>query len=143
MNLRYLPCEKATQDLLASMIERGYLMDDLVSVTVQGDGEQELAAGLKNTVDAVLSDHRATASVEVSVVSPEVKAEAYNHHLSPAKYMAIQALQVNDPSITFEGCAGHSLGELRDRAGHGVGYHGQIEDEGADDLPPQAGIHRP
>jgi hypothetical protein len=129
MNLRHKPCANAAQELLEAMIDRGYLTDSLVTFTVQGDREEHLAAGLRDAVDAVLSRHHAAADVEVSVVSPEVKAQAHDHCVSPATYLAIQELRVDDPSITFEDCAGHSLSELRERVGHGAKHH----------APPKAG----
>ena len=119
----------------------GYLTDGLVSVTVQGGMEEQLAASLRKTVDAILSEHHATASVEVSVVSPEVKAEAHNHHISPARYLAIQALQEADPAVTFENCAGHSLSELREQTGSGAGHHGQGDEDDGTGIPPPQGAN--
>ena len=136
LKLRHLSCERATRELLAAMIDQGYLTDGLVSVTVQGGAEQVLAASLQNIVGVILSEHHAIAEVEVSVVSPEVKDHARDCHMSPARYLAIRELQEDDPAVTFESCAGESLGELRER--HGAGHHGAPQEDAENSAPPQS-----
>lgn len=127
--LRHHDYTQAAQELLSAMMEQGYLTDGLVSVTVQGGAEDELTAALQNSLSVLLAEHHATAALEVSAVSEEVKTQAHGHHMSPAKYLAVQALQEEDPAVTFEGCADDSLSELRERACHDEGHQGQASPE--------------
>jgi hypothetical protein len=131
-NIRFKMYGEAVQILIDVIISNGYLIDDgFVFITVQADSgttENNLLESLNNIVALSLSSHHTNAQTDIFSITNEVRTNAHQHHVSPAKYLAIIELQSVDPTVTFESCRGHSVGEIRERTrGHGGGHHNQTE----------------
>lgn len=107
--------EEAAAMLVGAMKERGYITDDaLVSVTVQSaDSKHEQI--ICSTLQQSLSDLSGAAGVEVFPVSAQVRQEAGNCHISPARYVAIQELLEVDDTATLEQYRGSDIGQIRQR----------------------------
>lgn len=112
-----LPYDEAVQRLLGEMIAQGYLQrGGLVAATVQAantSAEQRLLSGLDAAVSTTLHSHHAQAETDVFAVDESVRQSAAGYSISPAKYLAIEELLELDDNASFEGCVGHSLGEIR------------------------------
>ena len=119
VNLRFKTYEEAMRILLDTMISKGYLAEDgLLSVSVQakgGSAENDMIGQLNQIAAASLSAHHANTNTEVIAVTEDVRNAALGHHMTPAKYLAIAELQAVDPAATFEGCADHSISEIREQ----------------------------
>lgn len=119
VDVRRLPYDEAVQLLLAEMISQGYLQQErLVSATVQAtdsNAEQKLLRGVDTALNTTLYSHHTQAETDVFAVSDDVRQNAAGYSLSPAKYLAIEELRELDEYATFEGCASHSIGEIRQR----------------------------
>ncbi|MCL2035260.1 MAG: hypothetical protein FWG94_11105 [Oscillospiraceae bacterium] len=129
-NVRFKSYGEAVQILMDKMISNGYVSENgLVSVTVQANSnaENNMLAGLNQVVAISLSGHHTGAQADIFPVTADVRSNAHGHHVTPAMYLAITELQSVDPAVTFEGCRGHSIAEIRERTrGHGGGHHGNI-----------------
>lgn len=126
LRLRHKPIKAALSEVIESTAREG-LLQDLVSVTVVSTtGDEE---GLMDEVRADIletASHHAAVQVDVASVDGETMQIAHDMHISPAKYLAILALQEVDPSITTDECMGHTLGELRQLAErHEEEHHGE------------------
>jgi hypothetical protein len=110
---------EAALSLLHEFVSRGYLTNNgLISATVHGNNEKEesgLLDALTIVVNRVLSDNQISAETDLFSVSTEVMNVAHGHHMTPAKYLAIEKLLAVDPTATFEECAENSVGEIRAR----------------------------
>lgn len=131
VDVRHKKYEQAVETLLSEMIARGYLESDgLVSVTVQTDKntvEAKILEDIQSTVSDTLDSRSYTA--DIFAVSQETRNHAHDYNLSPAKYLAIVQLQEVDPTASFEGCAGHSINEIKQfTRSHGGGHHGGMGD---------------
>jgi hypothetical protein len=83
---------------------------------------------LNRIIGASLSGHHSDARAEIFPVTSDIRENAGEHHISPAKYLAISELQELDPTVTFEECAGHSIGAIRERARiHGGNHHNELD----------------
>lgn len=129
--------EAAVAALLEAMIADGYVeRDGLVSVTVQADDarrEEELVNGVREAVSGALSSHHVKAAADVFAVTQEIKSCAYDHHISPAKYLAISELQAVDETATYENCADHSIRQIRKRTREHQSTHHEAAEAGAAD----------
>lgn len=127
VNIRFKKYDEAMRILLDAIISKGYLLEDgLVSVSVQAGGNSgnDMLEWLEQLIVVSLVEHHANAETDVFTVTDEVRLIAHEHHITPAKYIAILELQAIDPTVTFEGCAGHSIGEIRERIrNHGGNHH--------------------
>jgi hypothetical protein len=159
VNIKNRTYAEAFRTLLDTFISSGYLREDgLVSATVQTnskDREAIVIDKLTDIVDLSLSGHHISAEIDLFPVDAEVMNTAHGHHMTPAKYIAITELQAVDPTATFEGCAEHSIGEIRELTQEGGGEHhgegnadsaGQSSDDGGqehetDDGCEEAGRH--
>ncbi len=114
-NYNYNDAVKAIVD---SITEQGYIADSgLVAVTLQtnlADKESKMRTTLEEGVLSVISGHHLTAQIEVISVDSQTVSDAHAQDLSPAKYLAIMKLIESDPSVSFESCRDHSIGELRE-----------------------------
>lgn len=121
---------EAINEILNLMAIQGYLeQDGLLSLTVQAtttNSENEILDELVTKVNYVLQIYNSNATTEIFPVSEEVKNYAHEHHISPAKYLAITELQQVDPTASFSSCADHSISELRNLAQeHGGNHHAE------------------
>jgi hypothetical protein len=110
--------KEAAKALLGAFISEGYLSDNgFVSATVQANDknyENKLLDNLASIVNLSLADRRVSAETDLFPVDAEVTSAAHGRHMTPAKYLAITELQAVDPTATFENCAEHSIGEIRE-----------------------------
>ena len=131
-NIRFKTYNEATQILLDKIISNGYLFNDgLVSVTVQVNSDKKEAdmLGLLNqVVNSSLLENHVAVQTDVFPVSSDVRIRAHEHHVTPAKYLAVSELQTVDPTVTLEGCAGSSIGEIKERTRVHNGHHGGKND---------------
>lgn len=130
VSVRHMSYEQAMQALIDTLIADGYLTPDgLVSVTVQAkDGVKE--EKLLFAVSVALDNHHMIVQTDMFPVSADIKAKASSNAITPAKYLAILELQQVDSAATIEGCAGHSISEIRKltrQHGGGGGHHGKDE----------------
>jgi hypothetical protein len=131
---------EASKILIGAFISEGYLSDDgLVSATVQAsdkDYENDLLAALADVVNLSLSDHRISAETDLFSVDAEVMSAAHGHHMTPAKYLAVEELLEVDPTATFESGAESGVKEIRARiracggGGHSGAGSGQSYNSG-------------
>lgn len=116
---------EAIRELIDAMELAGYFeQDSLLSVTVQAKGssrESSILDGLKESIDICNGEHHHNAVADIAAVTEEVKKQAKQEQLSPAKYLAIQELIEANQDISMEECRGHSVGELRERLGECCG----------------------
>lgn len=127
LSLRHEKADEAMDKLIAAAAETGVLQQSpLVSVTVQsvsGDDSQ-LLVEMQTCAEASVA-HYSTAEVDVFPVDGATRDAAHEHHISPAKYLAILELQEVDPTATIDRCSGHTIGELKEMSGGcGDGHHG-------------------
>jgi hypothetical protein len=131
VRLKNKPYGEAAQTLMSAFIAQGYLAaDGLVSATVQaaegGDRESRMLDALAGAVRSSLASHRLSAQTEFFPVDADVLNAAHGHHLTPAKYLAITRLRELDPAVTFESCAEHGIGEIRELINsHDAQHHGE------------------
>lgn len=111
--------EEAIKKLLDAMELAGYFKQEKqLSVTVQAKGskqESNILDGLKKSIDTCNGEHHHNAVADIIAVTEQVKKEAKQEQLSPAKYLAIQDLLEANVNINMEECRGHSVEELRQR----------------------------
>jgi hypothetical protein len=125
--------DQTIQLLFQTMIDYGYMeQEDIISVTLQtNDGQKEatMLNHLESTVSSTLNRHHVHAPTEVYAVSNDVLKSAHEHHLSPARYIAITELQEVDERASYDTCAGHSLRELRqEKNAHANRHYDSDED---------------
>lgn len=129
IEVRHKSYDEAVRVLLDAMFVQGYLeKDGLVSITAQASDigrENELLAGLWDAVDKTAASHHVSVTADIFAVTAETRGNAHAHGVSPAKYLAIEQLIELDPTVTFEGCEEHSIGEIRQLTDqHSQGHHG-------------------
>lgn len=129
VKVRYKTYEEAVGMLLEEMMDKAYLpQEGLVSLTVQTGKEAEekiLLERLQITVSQSLGVHHSSAESEIYAVTQEIRQNAHQYNVSPAKYIAITKLQEVDQTVTFDGCAGHTIKEIRELTkNHGCEKHG-------------------
>lgn len=133
VSVRNLGYSEALDRLIGAMKRDGYLgQDALVSVTVQTQ-DSALLRDVQASVNTALQSHHLAAEADVFAVTQDVKATAGEHHLSPAKYLAITKLQQVDPTATIEGCRDHSISELRQFAQEHTEDHKSVDNEHDDE----------
>jgi hypothetical protein len=130
VNIRFKSYGDATRVLLEAITSKDYLMEDgLITVTVQTGGnieENNMLERLNQVVSASLSEHPTTVQIEIFPVTSDVRINAHEHHVTPAKFLAISELQAIDPTVTLEECSRHSIGEIRERTRvHGNNHHNE------------------
>lgn len=122
------PYSQAAALLIAAMEEAGYFSGEaLVSVTVQtakSSKEQALCETLQSTVEDAVFATQAMASVEVYAVSEGLRSSAHGCNMSPAKYLAIQALMEVDETASFEAYGNCSIQQIRQRTQECRQQHG-------------------
>lgn len=137
LNIQHKNVDAAIDEIIAAAAQTGALeREGLVSVTVQslyGD-EALLLESIQAGVSASVS-HHGSAEVDVFAVDSETRNAAHEHHISPAKYLAILELQEVDPTATIDGCSEHSIGEIQQMiAEHGGDHHNESDE---DATPPE------
>jgi hypothetical protein len=128
LSVKNKPYKESLRVLLEKASQFGYLKDGaLVSVTVQSS-----KPGALGEVDDALKLILKGKPVEMDVfeVSEETRAKALEHHLTPAKYLAIEELQQADPDLDFDACASHSISEIK-----------ELIKEGSCDMEPEERHH--
>jgi hypothetical protein len=149
LRLRHKTTAEAIEMLVDSIIDEGYLSGggDLVYVAVQTSDPSLEAASLSavdSTLRSVLSGRGAAAGSSVISVDAPTRREALEYGVTPAKYLAILALQSVDPSVTIEHCRDHSIDEINgltlEHGGHGASassdgetYADECDDESSSD----------
>ena len=104
--------------LIDAMELAGYFKqnDKLLSVTVQtekGKQESSILDGLEKSIQECNGEHHHNAITDIKAVTEEIKKEAKQEQLSPAKYLIIQDLLKTDENITMDECRNHSIEELQ------------------------------
>ncbi|MDR3121912.1 MAG: 1,4-alpha-glucan branching protein [Clostridiales bacterium] len=133
-NLKYKTYQDATRLIVDAAVGGGYLRDEaMISVTLQTDNideENQMLISVESSMAAAVSEHHIAPRAEVFPVSAEVRIEARGQDVSPAKYLAILALQKVDPAATVDSCRDHSIGEIRGLTREHHGGAGEIESGG-------------
>lgn len=141
VNLDHMQYDEAVQVLLEQMIQQAYLQQNPeVSISVQADEEREvrMVATLDAAIAAQLETYGTAARTEIFAVSEEVRAHAHEYNVTPAKHLAIEALMQVDPSASYESCADHSVGEIRQMVReHGKEHHGGTQNK--EEKPTESG----
>lgn len=119
VSLRGKTYREAIGVIISATQTNGYIAGDtLVSVTVQAmsnEKEQALCEALSRLMNEKLMPARIPAEIEVYPVTADVWSGAHNHHMSPAKYLAIQELMGVDESATIEDYRGFTIRQIRQR----------------------------
>lgn len=127
LNLRHKKADAVMNELIAAAAKTGYLRQDgLVSVTVQSFSgyDEKLLTDMQANVNASVSHHHSAAQTDVFSVDKDTRKTAHGLHISPAKYLAIKALQEVDSTASVEQCKNHSIGEIRRLTQeHGKNHH--------------------
>lgn len=109
--------DDAMKILMDAMELAGYFKQGgLLSVTVQAkesSRESSILDGLKKSIDTCNEEHHHNAAADIKAVTEEVKEEARQEQLSPAKYLIIQDLLKADTSASIDECRKHSIEELQ------------------------------
>lgn len=128
MHKRY---REAVRLLIDAIAEGGYLQDGvLISATLQTDDvgrEAELLAYIEGEISNMISGRHISAQVDMFAVKGEIRDLAHDHHVSPAKYLAILSLQETDPTVEWESCRNHSISEIRQMTHAHESISGQAE----------------
>ncbi|MDR3071935.1 MAG: hypothetical protein LBU41_00390 [Clostridiales Family XIII bacterium] len=123
----------ALQLLFQEMTAQGYIQKaELFSLTLQTEesNRDDLLGELKAILSSLLTDGQRELEQDVFVVDTATKTASHDLHLSPAKYLAIQELQVVDPTATFENCRDHTISKIREQTHmHGNGNQNQNESD--------------
>jgi hypothetical protein len=110
--------KNALKILISEMEEQGYIEDsNLFSATLQADNEsieKELLDEIKSFINTTLEAKSSSIKQDIFEVDEETKTVAHEHHVSPAKYLAIEELQTLMPETTFEHNLEHSISEIND-----------------------------
>ncbi len=119
LTLEHETYSNALTVLMETISQKGYLESDgLVSVTLQTNDTYRETALIINAQACVANGMGAnyqTARVDVFAVNADIRNQAYENNISPAKFLAIQELMEVDPTASIDGCRGHSISELRER----------------------------
>lgn len=117
LDIKHRDYKDAVGSLLEAHAQKGYLRDnELVSVTLQTadiSRESKMLSGLAMYVEKNVNEHHGSVQVDVFPVSGDLRNNAREFNLSPAKYLAIMELQAVDPTATVENCRNHTIGELK------------------------------
>ena len=117
VNIKFKKYNEVAQMLLDAIISHGYLLESgLVSVTVQTGNssmENNMLSQLNEAISGSLTTHHMNVQTDIYSVAEDVRNNAHNHHITPAKYLAIIELQAVDSTTTFEDCTNHSISELK------------------------------
>jgi hypothetical protein len=144
------PYEDALAELVGVMDKLGYLEDSgLFTLTMQandGEADAERLDALRALIGSLLQAGGRSTEQEVFSVDAATKLHAHGENLTPAKYLAILALQEIDPTVTFDNCRNHSIAEIEQQAHgqHGVEEHdeeGVLAEEAHDVEAQDAGTH--
>jgi hypothetical protein len=135
LTLKHKLYDQAVTLLTRASMESGFLADGgLVSVTLQSNRSSSYDNALKTMETCILSvaqNHHASVRIQASVVDSETREHAHALNLSPAKYLAILALQDVDPTASMESCREHTMEEIYTltqecgKGHHGQGHHGE------------------
>jgi hypothetical protein len=100
-----------------------------MSVQAGDNSGNDMLEWSKQIVAVSLTEHQTNAETDIFIVTSDVRITAHEHYITPAKYLAICELQAVDTTATFEGCAGHSISEIRERIqSHGSDHHNEEHD---------------
>lgn len=139
-DIKHKNYKDAVSSLLDTLAQKGYLQNnELVSVTLQTvdiSKESEMLSGLAIYVETNVNEHHGSVQIDVFPVSGDLRNNARELNLSPAKYLAIMELQVVDPTATVESCRDHTIGEIKSLTQeHEAGHHTE-GDSGTDTQVP-------
>ena len=142
--------KEALRLLINEMYLEGYIQKaELFSLTLQTDEENQkkLLGELDTILSSLLAEKSRGIERDVFPVDSITKTASRDHHVSPAKYLAIRELQAVDPTATFESCSGHTISEIREQTqacmngghdepdsnGHEPEHESEHQDDDADD----------
>ena len=111
-------CKEALRLLIDEMYKEGYVDNaELFSLTLQTEEESQkkLLGELDTILSSLVTERSRGIERDVFAVDSFTKTASHDHHLSPAKYLAIQELQAVDPTATFQSCSGHTISEIREQ----------------------------
>jgi hypothetical protein len=116
LNLLHKKYDEAVTILTDASMQSGFLEDGgLVSVTLQSNSSMDKDAklqALEADIALTVQNHHAEVQVNAFVVDSDTREHAHGQNLSPAKYLAILALQDVDPTATMESCRDHTIEEI-------------------------------
>lgn len=136
IDIRNKKYEEAIAILMGQIIQDGYAKDDsLISVTLQSDSPKSDETMLSN-IESAVQLHHTGAQVECFAIDPLTRDTAHHLNLSPAKYLAIQALMEVEPDATISGCMHHSIQEIRELTRQHSGHHSHTVDSPAGTVSP-------
>lgn len=132
LDLMHTPYDSAVTMLTEAAIQNSFLSDGgLVSVTLQSNRDNNTAEALKTlhmNITSVAQGQHSSVLIDVFPVDSGTREHAHAQNLSPAKYLAILALQEVDPAATIAGCRNHTITEIHALTEeHGGGHH-SVED---------------
>ena len=117
-SVRFKPYDEAMRILLAYIIStENLLKDGFISVTLQTNDstvEEEILTLTNQLIDELLIEYQIEVNTEISPVPEDVRKRAHQHHLTPARYLAIMELLNIDSSISIESYLGYSLTDIRE-----------------------------
>lgn len=116
LELKHKKYSEAVSAIISEMEQEGYLVNNgLVSATLRTDwNEGTRLTSLERTVTKSLKEHHNSSEHEIYTVDDDIKKQAEEENVSPAKYLAIAELQKIVPDATVEGCKDHSISDIRE-----------------------------
>jgi hypothetical protein len=116
LNLTYKQYDQAITMITDASVQNGFLSSGgLVSVTLQSNSSTVNDTALQTMESSILAaaqSHHALVQVNASVIDSDTRAYAHEQNLSPAKYLAILALQDVDPTASINNCRDHTIEEI-------------------------------
>jgi len=129
LNLRHKKLDEAIDAVITASAQTGALQrEGLVTVTVQAEDGNDTALMeiIETTVTQSASHNYSETQIDLFTVDCETRNAAHDHHVSPAKYLAILEWQAVEPTVTIDECRNHSIGEIRQMTQeHNTSHHGE------------------
>ena len=115
LNLKHKKYSEAVSAIVSEMEQEGYLVNNgLISATLTTNWKEGTRlTSLEQAVTKILKEHHNNSSHEIFTVDDDIKKQAEEENVSPAKYLAIAELQKVVPDATVEGCKDHSISDIR------------------------------
>ena len=131
VNIRHRKYSDAIGILIDAIVQSGLAHEEsLISITLQTE-DRERESGMLSVIESTVRHHHGTAEIFTFPVDGYTRSVAHGQNLSPAKYLAIQALIEVDPTATVEGCRHRSLGEIKQMTEQHAGNHKEDHSTGS------------
>lgn len=129
VNVQNMIYEEAIDKLIYVMEDQGYFQNECsMTITIQtnlSDNETNMVENLKTKIDNLITARYNNVESIVFAVSSDVRNNANEHHMTPAKYIAISELQEVDSTATYSSCRNHSIDEINQLIKNYGGSHHQ------------------